>query len=154
MNFGTAFAALQSPSYFFFCAAGALVAKGQFISKWPFCCYIFWEICHSGCLDSNRFLSTIDVPPGIPGVPKTNLKNHQNGKKKSLKIHVFLGFFKYYSIQAYWCSKHQNIVKKVLWIFWHPWHLWGCVNSGDISLYDLDDFILTLLHYFFDLNSF
>ena len=28
---------------------------------------------HSGCLDPEKFLSTIDVPPGFPGVPKNHI---------------------------------------------------------------------------------
>ena len=66
----------------------------------------FWSgskvIYHSGCLDSKKILSTIDAPPGVPGVSKnhiffykwncfpfalrlppkdTNFKNHQNWRK-------------------------------------------------------------------------
>ena len=29
--------------------------------------------CHSGCLDSENILSTIDPPPGVPGVSKIHI---------------------------------------------------------------------------------
>ena len=33
---------------------------------------------HSGCLDSNNFLSTIDTPPGVPGVSKNQITLHSS----------------------------------------------------------------------------
>ena len=34
---------------------------------------IFTSYLHSGCLDSKKFLSTIDPPPGVPGVSKNHI---------------------------------------------------------------------------------
>ena len=33
---------------------------------------------HSGCLDSKKILSTIDAPPGVPGVSKNHILFFKN----------------------------------------------------------------------------
>ena len=74
---------------------------------------------HSGCLDSKKILSTIDAPPGVPGVSKITFiflqmklfpfcakiapKRHKlqktsKLKKKCQKNTVFLHYFEYSSI--------------------------------------------------------
>ena len=45
--------------YFNSCECGKAVAVG----------YVY----HSGCLDSKNILSTIDPPPGVPGVSKNHI---------------------------------------------------------------------------------
>ena len=73
---------------------------------------------HTGCLDPKKFLSTIDAPPGVPGVSKNHIfflqmkllsfcakiasKRHKlqkpsKLKKKCQKNPVFLDFFEYSS---------------------------------------------------------
>ena len=55
--------------------------------------------------------------------------------KKCQKNPCFLRLFQiFFNLGAILAHRTSNGVFSGSWhIFWHPWHPWGCINSGDIS---------------------
>jgi len=118
-------------------------------------CPIMDSITHSGCLDPKNILSTIDPPPGVPGVSKNHIffsqmkvfsfcakiapKRHK--LKKTIRIEEKMSknpcFFRHFRIffnfGAILARQTSTGMFSGSWrIFWHPWDPWGRVNSGDI----------------------
>ena len=110
---------------------------------------------HSGCLDLKKILSTIDPPPGVPGVSKNHIfflqikvfsfcakiapKRHKLKKtirieEKMSKKPCFLRHFRiFFNFGAILARQTSTGMFSGSWrIFWHPWDPWGRVNSRDI----------------------
>jgi hypothetical protein len=122
------------------------------------------ENCHSGCLDSKKFLPTIDGPPGVQGVSKITFfleiklvsfwakidpKRHKlqkpsKLKKKCQKNPCFLRLFRIFiNLGAILAHQTSTGMFTGSWgIFWHPWDPWGRVNSGDTRVLIFVFFIL------------
>ena len=112
-------------------------------------------LCHSGCLDQKKILSTIDPPPVVPRVWKNHIffsqmkvfsfcakitpKRHKLKKtirieEKMSKKPCFLRHFRiFFNFGAILARQTSTGMFSGSWrIFWHPWDPWGRVNSRDI----------------------
>ena len=71
------------------------------------------------------------IQPKLKKLWKT-IKIEQELAKKPCFLKDFLISFNLGWILALQLTK--GVFSLVFWIFWHPWHLLGCVNSGDVII--------------------
>ena len=104
-----------------------------------------------------KILSTIDAPPGVPGVSKNHIfflqmkvfsfcakialklyklqKTVKIEEKSSKKPCFHRHFWIFFNLGAILAHKTSYGMFSGSWpIFWHPWDPLGRVNSGDISV--------------------
>ena len=133
--------------------------------------------CSQWLFGPEKILSTIDPPPGVPGVSKNHIffpqmkvfsfcakiapKRHK--LKKPIKIEekmskkpCFLGLFQiFFNLGAILAHQTSTGTFSGSWpIFWHPWDPWSCVNSGDARVLRFDLIILWWWHRLADFSLF